>query len=100
MMARLALIARPIPMKRELKGFRRASTLSAGAPDRKAHPDEKGTERIRAGSPAGASTSIARPIPMKRELKVIDAAIAKGYHDADRKAHPDEKGTESLKAQT
>jgi len=93
MMARLALIARPIPMKRELKGFRRASTLSAGAPDRKAHPDEKGTERIRAGSPAGASTSIARPIPMKRELKDKLHAL-KRRGESYRKAHPDEKGTE------
>jgi len=93
MMARLALIARPIPMKRELKGFRRASTLSAGAPDRKAHPDEKGTERIRAGSLAGASTSIARPIPMKRELKDKLHAL-KRRGESYRKAHPDEKGTE------
>ena len=65
----LFLIARPIPTKRELK----APHLLAGTPqpsrDRKAHPDEKGTESC---------------FPRKRELLQL-------Y----RKAHPDEKGTES-----
>jgi len=38
------LIARPIPMKRELKEERKRSTCPAFRSDRKAHSDEKGTE--------------------------------------------------------
>ena len=39
--------------------------------DRKAHPDEKGTERaISALRDEQVFVLIARPIPMKRELKV------------------------------
>ena len=37
---------------------------------RKAHPDEKGTERAAESIIATAESGIARPIPMKRELKV------------------------------
>jgi len=87
-------IARPIPMKRELKVYSppfvfitpfryckahpdekgtERKTLSAWYPSKvqycKAHPDEKGTERPMMyfrGVPGGI---IARPIPMKRELK-------------------------------
>ena len=36
-------IARPIPMKRELKGIEQVEFERPRA-DRKAHPDEKGTE--------------------------------------------------------
>jgi len=36
---------------------------------RKAHPDEKGTESICYLSRTGCRRRIARPIPMKRELK-------------------------------
>ena len=67
--ATYSLIARPIPMKRELKG----KTADAGVSERthrKAHPDEKGTE--------SHEPSIARRVQ---------------FH---RKAHPDEKGTESV----
>ena len=63
-------IARPIPMKRELKGFPGVQHENQMWPHCKAHPDEKGTERneveqimVREG------LTIARPIPMKRELK-------------------------------
>jgi len=42
---------------------------------RKAHPDEKGTERRYSISDISSSTSIARPIPMKRELKDNRPAI-------------------------
>jgi len=41
-----------------------------GAIDRKAHPDEKGTESQRRYPPHRPFGLIARPIPMKRELKV------------------------------
>ena len=64
-------IARPIPMKRELKVF------FSIALDR-------------------SSNFIARPIPMKRELKAPQTLAGRRYGD-NRKAHPDEKGTESLK---
>jgi len=37
-------IARPIPMKRELKEAAPAASQAAAQADRKAHPDEKGTE--------------------------------------------------------
>ena len=36
---------------------------------RKAHPDEKGTERLQVLQAAIEAEIIARPIPMKRELK-------------------------------
>ena len=62
-------IARPIPMKRELKVCGMCS----------APKDE---------------ILIARPIPMKRELKE-DGALRGLQGDRHRKAHPDEKGTES-----
>ena len=65
------VIARPIPMKRELK------------------------EEVFDGDCLGAFT-IARPIPMKRELKVNDVIGALECCKLDRKAHPDEKGTESF----
>jgi len=39
------LIARPIPMKRELKADQAGSWRDGGSCHRKAHPDEKGTER-------------------------------------------------------
>jgi len=62
-------------MKRELKV--EVGSLEVGSPevDRKAHPDEKGTE-----SPirrlAHDDIIIARPIPMKRELKGLNSATA------------------------
>jgi len=65
----VSAIARPIPMKRELKAVTISAYRVNGLADRKAHPDEKGTER-------GSTSSIDRPI------------------DSNRKAHPDEKGTE------
>ena len=64
----LCPIARPIPMKRELKvQVERLQVVLKG--NRKAHPDEKGTERAISRNP-----SIIRM--------------------ENRKAHPDEKGTE------
>ena len=91
-----AKIARPIPMKRELKDSTtptsdgRNYTNRKAHPDekgtespvctgwkfverdnRKAHPDEKGTERTRNSDFSGMHHGIARPIPMKRELKEL-----------------------------
>jgi len=67
----LSAIARPIPMKRELK--------------------------VLTCYPLPALTgNIARPIPMKRELKDL-YLIERGEESVHRKAHPDEKGTESMK---
>jgi len=39
-------IARPIPMKRELKVDKAQAITRIVSEDRKAHPDEKGTERL------------------------------------------------------
>ncbi len=66
-------IAKPIPMKRELK-------LSCDQYDL-----------------TWSSEDIAKPIPMKRELKPLsDINIL--TVDADCKAHPDEKGIETITA--
>jgi len=90
------LIARPIPMKRELKGsFFSTCSKKRDSEYCKAHPDEKGTER----SPhlpfyIPPNLKIARPIPMKRELKVhLGLDLLAGLFP-NCKAHPDEKGTE------
>ena len=98
------IIAKPIPMKRELKPSLMASAWSAGIKHCKAYPDEKGIEtRYRQQQSycekmsyckaypdeKGIETSIvaliqhipshliAKPIPMKRELKRIDSLTAK-----------------------
>ena len=42
------------------------------APHRKAHPDEKGTERFSERQEPFCQIKIARPIPMKRELKALN----------------------------
>ena len=62
-------------MKRELKVICHNHYQALQFIDRKAHPDEKGTERTYA------------PLDVEDD-------------DEDRKAHPDEKGTESTKMQT
>jgi len=64
-------IARPIPMKRELK----------------VHQEPQGLQ---------GSHKIARPIPMKRELKDHNGCACYLTFWVYRKAHPDEKGTESM----
>jgi len=66
--------------------------------DRKAHPDEKGTEREIWEAEWRGQIIIARPIPMKRELKDHANTAERQPRAADRKAHPDEKGTESVSA--
>ena len=87
-------IARPIPMKRELKDYALIG-ISRKEKNRKAHPDEKGTESLDDSYDIGlADLSIARPIPMKRELKVIELMRSCYRSHQYRKAHPDEKGTE------
>ncbi len=62
---------------------------------RKAHPDEKGTERTNTHCIHTPSIHVAKHIPMRRELKASNemAIIAFLF---SRKAHPDEKGTERL----
>ena len=62
-------IARPIPMKRELKEVYDSGVFQFFV-YRKAHPDEKGTERRPEYFIDTPAKQIARPIPMKRELKV------------------------------
>ncbi len=89
-----ALIARLIPMKRELKAIAMKSSPSQSGIYRKAHPDEKGTESF-SGSRYCLLCQIARLIPMKRELKEDSLPEIELLHP-DRKAHPDEKGTESF----
>jgi len=59
-------------MKRELKETTARECMIQGTANRKAHPDEKGTERS-----IDIATAIESPV--------------------NRKAHPDEKGTESVK---
>ena len=114
-------IAKPIPMKRELKRGQMQACGTARPGNRKAHPDEKGTEtgyddyqeRTRRGLIAkpipmkrelkqwlyraawGYDPPIAKPIPMKRELK-HSIRVAIKSRRLDRKAHPDEKGTETV----
>jgi len=44
------MIARPIPMKRELKDLRRSDRHDGCREDRKAHPDEKGTESVKSAA--------------------------------------------------
>ena len=79
MEAQIKSIAKPIPMKRELKEDtvvveRREIAFSY----RKAHPDEKGTERSDESSDAIQSwADIAKPIPMKRELKDLSGSALK-----------------------
>ena len=60
----------------------------------KAHPDEKGTESSMSVSVRLLTNSIARPIPMKRELKAVIQEDAPFRLSGNCKAHPDEKGTE------
>jgi len=81
-------------MKRELKGYEDLTREEARKRHRKAHPDEKGTERIPQPSTSRTSMKIARPIPMKRELKAGKGTIGAAILEINRKAHPDEKGTE------
>ncbi len=80
-------------MKRELKGLLQGASRSHAARYRKAHPDEKGTERLQVLQAAIEAEIIARPIPMKRELKEGMKPSQMKLH-RNRKAHPDEKGTE------
>ncbi len=67
----LIFIARLIPMKRELKASKSLVAHNWHPYNRKAHPDEKGTERT--------------------NYTKCDI-----FFNANRKAHPDEKGTESF----
>ena len=56
-------------MKRELKDSCHGQSVAACPGDRKAHPDEKGTESDFLPGLGLKVAIIARPIPMKRELK-------------------------------
>ena len=64
-------IAKPIPMKRELKPPKKLSNLAGTAANCKAYPDEKGIETAPPGERERHCEAIAKPIPMKRELKLI-----------------------------
>ncbi len=86
-------IARLIPMKRELKE-RSLRTGHRPRSYRKAHPDEKGTERHDVRGKHWPACQIARLIPMKRELKGLCSRRWWCSNSINRKAHPDEKGTE------
>ena len=57
-------------MKRELKDVG-ATIFIVPSEYRKAHPDEKGTERAASAYVTPFWPCIARPIPMKRELKDV-----------------------------
>ena len=84
-------------MKRELKVNWSLPSKKPESSHRKAHPDEKGTERtIAQVADVTGLTEIAKPIPMKRELKVLGGTFSDSSTIGDRKAHPDEKGTESV----
>ena len=65
------MVTKPIPMKRELKGYT-------------------------TGQKAYGSCCVTKPIPMKRELKVDGHFIAFPDIRRGHKANPDEKGTESM----
>ncbi len=81
-------------MKRELKGESTSTLLLAPGSNRKAHPDEKGTERnmIRSDGLTASANRKAHP-----DEKGTESAAGGNSSGAicNRKAHPDEKGTES-----
>ncbi len=93
----MRLIAKLIPMKRELKGKYMNIPVDPCllVRDRKADPDEKGTESLSVQDHRSLMIVIAKLIPMKRELKAKLDMVIQRIRDADRKADPDEKGTES-----
>ncbi len=68
------VVAKHIPMRRELKVYEPSSDLWPG-PSRKAHPDEKGTERGLGGGLEIDVGPVAKHIPMRRELKVYSEKI-------------------------
>ena len=114
-------IAKPIPMKRELKPGYMSARLSSishckaypdekgieterhlttsadpNAVDCKAYPDEKGIETPRASSETrNFRAVIAKPIPMKRELKHGGDSYQHFRDCQNCKAYPDEKGIET-----
>jgi len=88
-------IARPIPMKRELKELFQDHGMRCWVDNRKAHPDEKGTERfVRMPSRACPDQNRkAHPDEKGTESYLLPNS---GKMISYRKAHPDEKGTERL----
>ncbi len=68
-LSKLTFIAKLIPMKRELKVATSPVSLAYVIRDRKADPDEKGTESFSISFLNHLTASIAKLIPMKRELK-------------------------------
>ncbi len=62
-------VAKHIPMRRELK-VQPPALVTLVLKGRKAHPDEKGTERSSSLMFVTAPTTVAKHIPMRRELKV------------------------------
>ena len=82
-------------MKRELKAFSLIASCAILQKNRKAHPDEKGTESV---PPLACSVHKARNRKAHPDEKGTESQKAVRYgfgFPADRKAHPDEKGTES-----
>jgi hypothetical protein len=91
----LRSVAKHIPMRRELKVQPRRCSYRERVLGRKAHPDEKGTERLYKQYAMNSLNLVAKHIPMRRELKVVQDSSAR-CHRLRRKAHPDEKGTERI----
>ena len=88
-------IAKPIPMKRELKLFIPHRKVRKQGKYCKAYPDEKGIETGSSQRFVALVTIIAKPIPMKRELKRDDPAPVVLEVIRNCKAYPDEKGIET-----
>ena len=86
-------IARPIPMKRELKDLLARNIRAQGDIDRKAHPDEKGTERCRRHLQARPEQNRKAHPDEKGTERLFNKRVGKSRKQ-NRKAHPDEKGTE------
>ncbi len=71
-------IAKPIPMKRELKLRSRACARSVGSDIAKPIPMKRELKlRVTSAQPP-KSCSIAKPIPMKRELKHLEVGPTDG----------------------
>ena len=63
--------------------------------DRKAHPDEKGTERAKSDFVILLYSIYRKAHPDEKGTESCMAPVKSISSPQDRKAHPDEKGTES-----
>ena len=90
-------IARPIPMKRELKGQPDSARPSQKLVNCKAHPDEKGTERItEMQCPPSRFPPYCKAHPDEKGTERLEPNLIPEVDMWYCKAHPDEKGTESI----